>query len=296
MLAAGDRAYDLPFLSRLGTYARRIPERLLTQIEGFRVLERDGVCLLRGLPINDEDVGPTPGHWREIQTDRLDYADSLVLLISTVLGDAFGWHSEQGGRLVQNIVPVQRDESAQINSGSRAEIWWHTEDAYHPRPADYLILLCLRNAERAATTFCHVTRPDLSPAHLSRLREAIYAFRPDLSHTDGEESLPIRYPVLSGEATRPHVRIDPFFMDVPTDPAASEALNALRRWIDLRLLDVVLEQGDCAILDNLTTVHGRRSFRTDYGPAGRWLKRVNVTRDLRRSVVTRRGAAGRVLS
>ncbi|WP_460358509.1 TauD/TfdA family dioxygenase [Actinoallomurus acanthiterrae] len=295
MLAAGGRTYDLSFVSRLGTYARRVPERLLAEIEAFRVREEDGVILLRGLPIRDRDLGPTPGHWREIVTDSPDYSDVLALLISSLLGDVFGWRSEQDGRLVQNVVPVQHDESTQINSGSREEIWWHTEDAHHPYPADYLILLGLRNLERAATTLCHVVDTDLSPAHLSKLKEAIFTFRPDLSHIDGESS-PATYRVLSGETTSLHVRIDPFFMDVPADLDASEALNALRSWIDARLLDVVVEQGDCLIIDNLTTVHGRRSFRAAYGPTGRWLKRVNVARDVRRSVVARHGAAGRVLS
>jgi alpha-ketoglutarate-dependent taurine dioxygenase len=45
---------------------------------------------------------------------------------------------------------------------------------------------------------------------------------------------------------------------------------------------VALAPGDILILDNYRGVHGRRPFEAKYDGRDRWLKRVSVTRDLRR--------------
>lgn len=70
---------------------------------------------------------------------------------------------------------------------------------------------------------------------------------------------PEKVPILYGVEEAPYLRIDPYFMD-KTAP------------------------GEILFLDNCRAVYGRKSFRARFDGTDRWLKRLNVTRDLRKSV------------
>jgi hypothetical protein len=48
-------------------------------------------------------------------------------------------------------------------------------------------------------------------------------------------------------------------------------------------------------VDNRNVVHGRRPFRAGFDGSDRWLKRVNVVRDLRRTRPGRIDGATRVI-
>ena len=66
------------------------------------------------------------------------------------------------------------------------------------------------------------------------------------------------------------------------------ALSAAERAITLR-------PGDAVFVDNHLAVHGRRPFKARYDGTDRWLKRVSVTRDLRRSRALRDTPDSRLL-
>jgi alpha-ketoglutarate-dependent taurine dioxygenase len=57
----------------------------------------------------------------------------------------------------------------------------------------------------------------------------------------------------------------------------------------------VLEPGDVCFIDNFKAVHGRRAFKARYDGHDRWLKRVNITRDLRKSRAEREAPTSRVI-
>jgi alpha-ketoglutarate-dependent taurine dioxygenase len=65
--------------------------------------------------------------------------------------------------------------------------------------------------------------------------------------------------------------------------------------IEERLFDLVLEAGQVIFIDNFKAVHGRRPFKAHYDGTDRWLKRVNLTRDLRKSRELRETADSRVV-
>jgi hypothetical protein len=97
-----------------------------------------------------------------------------------------------------------------------------------------------------------------------------------------------KVPLLCGNPRSPYVRIDPYFMRIPAgDPRAEQALARAVEAIEDNLMDIVLEPGDVLILDNFRVVHGRRAFYPRYDGRDRWLKRINVTRDLRKSAQLR---------
>jgi len=206
--------------------------------------------------------------------------------------------------VVHDIAPIQGHEKEQLGSGSGEELTWHVEDAFHPFRGDYLGMLCLRNPDQVPTTFAPVDVSALDASTVRLLFEPHYTIRPDNSHLrknrvcQADEELaaahdridematkPEKVPVLFGSPEAPYCRLDPYFMDPPESAEAREALDRLIRTIDAQLQNVVLDAGEFCFIDNFRGVHGRRPFRARYDGTDRWLKRINITRDLRRLAV-----------
>ena len=59
--------------------------------------------------------------------------------------------------------------------------------------------------------------------------------------------------------------------------------------------DVRLQPGDVAFIDNYRAAHGRKSFRARYDGTDRWLKQLNITRNLRGSRGWRPAAGNRII-
>ncbi|WP_327119837.1 TauD/TfdA family dioxygenase [Nocardia sp. NBC_01730] len=99
-----------------------------------------------------------------------------------------------------------------------------------------------------------------------------------------------------GSPADPYLRFDQDYVDWPDDvDGISEAVEALRRVIDESLIHLPLRSGDFLVLDNRRAVHGRSSFTPTYRGTDRWLKRLNITRNLERSRHLRRSALDRVI-
>ena len=232
----------------------------------------------------------------------------LFVLLGSLLGDLIGWATQQDGHLIHEVMPIKSEEHEQISTGSEQVIWWHNEDAFHPYRGDYVGLLCLRNPDGIATTFTSMDQVHLSVHHREILFEPRFVIRPDASHqnTNGAPhhapennhnylvrtaydqikelaQNPPKLPILFGSRVAPYIRIDPYFMDKPDDAETQCALNSLIREVDAHLTEIVLQPGDCLFVDNYRAVHGRKSFTARYDGTDRWLKRVNITRDLRKS-------------
>jgi Fe(II)/alpha-ketoglutarate-dependent arginine beta-hydroxylase len=292
------------FLATLPIYAQRLPERLRRFLLEFKYDPcRQGYCIVSGLPVDDRRLGPTPAHWQlKTNNDTCKEAAMATCLYSALLGDVFGWLTQQDGRMVHDVLPIRELESEQIGSGSLEELTWHTEDAFHELRGDYLLLFCLRNPDRIPTT---IARPDyrkLSTGDIESLFQPQFTIRPDNSHKPAfgsdrqrspylerayaamqdRESRPQKLAVLFGSKADPYLRIDPYFMDEPDSEDARLALRALVDVIDESIVEVPLQPGQCLILDNYLVVHGRRAFKARYDGNDRWLKRVAVMRDIRK--------------
>jgi alpha-ketoglutarate-dependent taurine dioxygenase len=79
------------------------------------------------------------------------------------------------------------------------------------------------------------------------------------------------------------------------DRDAEEALEALVKGIEEHIVEEVLQPGSFLFIDNYRTVHGRKAFTAQYDGTDRWLKRINITRDLRRSRAARTFISSRVI-
>jgi Fe(II)/alpha-ketoglutarate-dependent arginine beta-hydroxylase len=310
------------FLDEADVIAHDLPRRIRKAMREFRLFEPDEALLVvSGWPVDDEKIGPTPAHWKQHGpgNDTL-HEDLLLILLASLLGEPIAWSTQQDGRVVHDVLPIQGHEHEQVGTGSEELITWHVEDAFHPFRGDYLGLMCLRNPDRVPTTFAPISRVRLTPEQRAVLSSPHFTIRPDNSHlarnrgngagrTPAEEALverayhkieemaasPERIPVLFGDPNAPYVRMDPYFMDPPEDPVARSAFEELQRLVDEALEDRALEPGDIVFIDNFQAVHGRKPFKARYDGRDRWMKRINVARDLRKSRESRLSAASRVL-
>lgn len=308
---------DLDFLKRSAVLAHRLPERLREFLNNFRLREREGLAVVSGYPVDDLGIGPTPEHWKtRVGPSSARSEEMLLVLCGALLGDAIGWSTQQDGRIVHDIFPIKGHEGEQLGSGSEQPLWWHTEDAFHPCRADYLGLMCLRNPDRVATTVGPIEGLTLDPHDLENLFQQQFTIKPDESHLRKNNSAarasdpklkasydriekmntdPDKIALLYGDPESPYVRIDPYFMNPVGSSEAQQALDRLVGAIESHLADLVLEQGDILFVDNFRAVHGRRPFKARFDGTDRWLKRINVARDLRRSREARRTAESRVI-
>ncbi|SER28274.1 guanitoxin biosynthesis L-enduracididine beta-hydroxylase GntD [Lentzea albida] len=297
---------DLPLL------AAELPVGQRRFLRDFALEDELGYAVVRGHTIDDARIGPTPEHWRGRPVPTPEFAEEILLLLhGSLLGEPFGWKTQQDARLVHDIFPIKGFETEQMGIGSTDTLTLHTEDAFHPWRADYLLLECLRNPDKVATI---VSEPDLRSLDadvLELLHEPNFLIRPDDSHLakhnvtkgvdaefseiDEMKADDNRVAVLYGSREHPYIRIDPYFMETPTDPAARRALQAVSDLLEASCLDVALEPGDVLIINNHRLAHGRQAFQARYDGTDRWLKRVSITTDLRKSHERRVSATARLI-
>lgn len=304
-------AEDSALLKEACIYAHELPRRVREFLNNFKALEQPpGICVLSGYPVDDAKIGRTPVHWQsKFAISPSLEEETLLVLFGSLLGELLGWATQQDGHIIHDVVPIEGHEHEQLGSGSEQLLWWHTEDAFHPYRCDYLAMLCLRNPDQVETTMANVDSVNLDLKHVEVLFEPRFTIRPDESHLaknrakansrpDSEQEFlkaayekvhrmqnsPDKLSVLFGDPQAPYVRIDPYFMDqLHDDDEAQHALDALIENIDEKLTAVVLKPGDFIFIDNYRVVHGRKAFKARYDGFDRWLKRINVTRDLRKS-------------
>jgi Fe(II)/alpha-ketoglutarate-dependent arginine beta-hydroxylase len=319
-LAAHGSVEAPEFLQRVSVMAHELPVRLRQALIDFKLQEREPALVISGYPVDDDRLAATPRRWvSDGEPPAAAEYEMTLVLVGTLLGDVFGWATQQGGRLVHDVVPIKGHEHAQLSSASDELIWWHTEDAFHPCAADYVGLLCLRNPNRAATTLGCLDASRLTESERAILTQPHFTIAPDDSHQrknqadrphdadaprldeayariDAMSQAPPKVPVLAGGPDDYYLRLDPYFMDrrgLP--PPARDALARLIDVIDASIVDVVLEPGDMLFADNFRAVHGRKPFHARFDGRDRWLKRINVTRDLRKSRCARGSRESRVI-
>ncbi|MFB9622745.1 guanitoxin biosynthesis L-enduracididine beta-hydroxylase GntD [Nonomuraea helvata] len=314
---------DEEFLRNVNVHAHELPVTVRRGLAEFRLSEPAGVCLVTGFPVDDTAIGATPRHWAGAEETRRASAreEFYFTLCASLLGDVFGWASQQGGRLMHEVVPVRGHESRQINSSSDATLLWHTEDAFHPYRADYVALMCLRNPGATETTYACLDDVVVSGEVRDILAQPRFVLRPDESHRpeNADPALvsgpgltsvarrsyarierllrnPEKTPVLFGDLSSPYVRLDSDAVDWDIDdPEALSALRVFVEAIDTAIVGYSMHPGELLFVDNYRAVHGRRTFAAAFDGNDRWLKRLNISRDLRRSRDARTASDARVV-
>jgi Fe(II)/alpha-ketoglutarate-dependent arginine beta-hydroxylase len=284
------------FLRSAPVIAHEMPRRLRQAMNRARLDETLHAIVVEGQAIDDRSLGRTPDHWRDAANDASREHGFALVLYASLLGDVFGWETQQDSRIVTDVLPSRGLEHSTVSASSALELGWHTEDAFSPYRADYVGLYCLRNPDCVATTMGTLAAEAVDQASREILFQPRFHFRSDPSHEDGHDDWADLQPILRGARDRPTLCIDSDYTRPATgDDVAAQAFASARSAIDRDLYDVVLAPGDLCFLNNENVVHGRRAFRARYDGWDRWLKRVNITRDLRRSAQTRTGPLERVV-
>lgn len=295
--------------------AHELPRSLRELAHRFKHLQlRCGAVLLQGLRIDDRRIGDSPSHWdapwRNPTTLREEIAQCLI---ATLLGEIFGWRTQENGRFLRHIVPIEEDREEQLGGSSTVTLVWHNEEAFHSHRCDFLTLLSYRNDEGAQTILSCVDNIDIDDHHWRILSEPRFLVLPDKSHLPEQNvsahwrldddafariqalyAKPTPVPVLSGARSRPFIQVDEAFMiALPEDDEAAEAFAWLLDQFSRKQVAVVMQPGDMLWIDNKRAVHGRSIYKPNYGPRQRWIRRVNVTLNLRDSLAYRESPEAR---
>jgi len=207
------------------------------------------------------------------------------------LGEPIAYADEKNGALIQNICPVRGKEDAQENCGS-SYLEFHTEDAFHPHKPDFIGLLCLKqDHDHVATTAAASIRQALSlvPSKAQDLlRQPLYRIRLSSSFTSDTNQIVFSecLPVLSGDSLEPELSVDFYGMEATTR-SGHLALKTLEEALLKVAVEHKLVTGDLMIVDNRVAAHARTAFKPRYDGQDRWLQRLFVVHDFRRSRASR---------
>ena len=88
---------------------------------------------------------------------------------------------------------------------------------------------------------------------------------------------PTKCPVLYGTKEHPMMLVDQAFMYFPdNDIEAKIALHKFYAALDKNATSIIMNPGNIVIVDNLSTAHARASYKPNYGPNQRWMRRINI--------------------
>jgi Fe(II)/alpha-ketoglutarate-dependent arginine beta-hydroxylase len=298
VLAHLDLWDPLRFVDQSATWAQDLPPRLRRFLAHVRADETD-IAVVSGLPVADH-LAATPAGWDVAAKTGAGSREELVLVLcGSALGEPFGWSNQQDGRVVHDVLPAPGMEQSLTSASSAAELSLHTEDVFHPCRGDYVSLFCLRNPDAVGTTYVRVDALSFPDDVRDTLAADAFRFYPDDSHVavvlnalDSDDLPPPSRPshtgsVLFGPMDRPYLRFDKDFMAAQHgDPAVTGAIQEVQRRLGGAVERVVLSPGDAVFIDNYQVVHGREPFDARYDGTDRWLKRLNLIRDVRRIYAT----------
>ena len=232
--------------------------------------------------INLGDIQPTPGNPMFDAEKETPEAFRILVEHGKKLGFPISYIQESAGYLVQNLLPVKKNEGDQISTSSKVELELHTETAFHPYKPDYLLLLCLRGNPEAFTTYALLDDfiDDLSDDHNYILQKNLYSTELDQSFIrPWQPNVQIDLSVLRETDNGWELTFDWHLMKGKTQEA-QEALDNVRALIAMNTKKISLKQGDLLIINNNKAVHGRTPFKPKYDGTDRWLQRLMVRRHM----------------
>lgn len=297
---AAQRRYqgcDIPdFLDNLGSYSTRLPTRLVKFMEGVRRDDKTVAAVIRNGWHPELDQVRTPNNWRHARDAKAGNVQNFLLaMYGDLLGEVFSWYGQQEGSLVHDLVPTYEDREEQLGSGSQSALLWHSEDAFHPCRADFVLLYSMRAKKDAKSTLSWLAEEILPVETIATLMEDKYEFQPDTSYSDyaAFENRPVA--LLYGPRNSPYLRADSVYYNMPSGERERQALSELYAAIDAALIEIEMSSGDTLVLNNRRVVHGRSKFQAQYDGDDRWVKRINIATSLQGSRPYRCCPASRIV-
>lgn len=249
---------------------------------------------IHGLIIYNDLLGKTPTGWNVSRNKEAYICEFMHFIIASHIGTPFNWKTQQGGRIINDILPVKGFENEQLAIASKSHLKWHVEDAFHDMRGDFLSLMSLRNHGSIPTL---VSCPEVNRLDIKYKRELFkeqYYIRADDAHdinNNLNKSLKIdrklnksfnkalslrKIPLLFGHIENPYIRLDQDTLEreefVTTD--AKVAYSKLCDLIEVSSSREVCISGDILIINNYLSVHGREPFFPKYDGNDRWFQRL----------------------
>ncbi len=256
-----------------------LPLELRQELIKFFCAELYPALVLRG--IGPLSARPTP---TRLSSDKVISEESqiylgLVLSLATTL---ISYARQQSGRVFNDVLPLADFEDIGNSShGSRHRFQFHTEDAYHATPPDFLGLICMRNDDEVPTLVSSLGPGDISPASSEQLRHCQFTLQSNAGVSGGGGTDEPR-PILFGPEKAPYLQTNLAKQITATELEGRHAIDELRLALDANAESITLSPGDILLINNLRAVHGRPAFNPNYSSGSRWLIRALSRFDVRR--------------
>lgn len=282
------------FLDDARFYASQLPMRVQQFYYDLKTdFQHSGISIIKGFPHLESRSTPASWDYKDAYTPSLDL-DYLSVLASSCLGYVFGWSTQQAGKLIHDLIPQKNKGESQTGYGSNTELLMHTEDSFHDLRAEYVCMFGVRNDDKVPTTLASIKDFKLDENNFEILYNKSCQLLPDESHLDEAQLSGDVSEAMENEASNLHTfygcKSNPFMC---YDPAYTNfdtlekdflhAYNELKEEIADKTHDVVIEPGDICIIDNRKVVHGRRAYFPKFDGTERWLKRISITTNIRKS-------------
>jgi len=262
------------YINNLHRYSYQLlPNRVsvaLTQLGYDFSFNQYGAIVFRGLADVDQmELGPTPQNWRGMDSKKLMlYGFMCSLLHGAVPSKPVQYFVQRkGGGLMHAIIPDEKMSHTQTGSGSKTDLFIHTEDAFLYNPADFLSFLYLRNEERVNSTLYSIRSHGMLDDSFAPLFKPIFKCPKDANFSSQEAvSTQDFSPVLYGEKSAPFIRFDA--AEQIYNPQANQSPEAKAFLVDFwekakkHIYDQFIpESGDLVFVNNHLCAHGRTAFQ-----------------------------------
>ncbi|MBV7530032.1 TauD/TfdA family dioxygenase [Chitinophaga sp. sic0106] len=271
-------SYENPaFLATLHLNAYQLlPERITRILSAFGTdfsAGQYGAIVFRGLmQVDQEELGKTPASWKEMDPGKLQaFGFISSLMHGAVPSKPVQYYAQRkGGGLLHPIIPDESMNYTQTGSGSRTDLFVHTEDAFLFNQADFLSFLFVRNEEQVPSTLYSIRSHGATDDTMTPLFRSLYKCPKDANYSQdtafGEE---VSTAVLYGNDTYPFIRFDAAEQIYNTDAnQTAEALHHLEEFWKVAKThiynDFIPQAGDLIFVNNHLCAHGRNAFMAGF--------------------------------
>lgn len=271
-------SYENPaFIASLHLNAYQLlPERIARILSNFGTdysAAQYGAIVFRGLiQVDQDELGKTPSSWKEADYEKLKaYGFISSLMHGAVPSKLVQYYAQRkGGGLMHAIIPDENMSHTQTGSGSRTDLFVHTEDAFLFHQADFLSFLFIRNEEQVPSTLYSIRSHGATDEVMRPLFRPLYKCPKDANYAQdaaiGEE---VTTAVLYGNETYPFIRFDA--AEQLYNPDANQGAEAMHHleefWRVAKTYiynDFVPAAGDLIFVNNHLCAHGRNAFVAGY--------------------------------
>lgn len=267
----------------LAEYSVQLPESVTTSVAS---VSTSGAlaAIFTFTSGNFEPTPPTPDRYIEKGTvANFTIFQLAQALVFWGLGEPVGYRYVRSGSLISNIIPIsEHARASNVTSNYATSLDFHTEDAFHPFRADYLVLGCHRNDERIPTWLSAVAECEIDAGQWEILSQEDVQLQANKPRFDTST-----YPaqrVLANTPADPILRL-PVHRSFYHSPRANGALDELVIQLNDHKIAALLEPNQILVFDNSRVAHARDPYEARIGADGgaRWLSRTLHLRDLGRA-------------